>query len=478
MENQSEQRTKKASKKGSKATKAKSDEEEARRREVLSESLRGKLDLETRALQVVERLLADSVPEDFLIDCAKFIIPANYRDVIEERSIAKQCGYPICPNKLGKVSTQQFKISTMTNKCFCSNFCYKASKEFELKISTGPLWLRHHESPPQITLMKKGDGGSSGEEVRIAMRCVQEDDIENPAATAVVGPPSLPRLPGAPVFPHSDDSDDGDQEQGFVSGMATAKRPGPRVHWGELPTRTDEDGGQKERQNTREEEEESRHPNVESGNLVEQTAPVDNLPADVDLNSNFTESEPRTESPPTPDRDTSQMAPPGLNVTRVGMSKQGAAGLRELLLHHHPRSFRENLMESLRRTLSEWRSEETRTFLYSQGPTPLQEEQGEEDEGGEEDDLDEDDFEVEEVVVLERRKRPSAPAPDYDTLRRQTQEQEIRVQEFYQGSRVLPGDTEQPAGDTRATSQGQETRDPVLPLVDSQAQVLIQKRIV
>lgn len=31
------------------------------------------------------------------------ITPANYRDTVEERSIAKLCGYPICPNKLGKV---------------------------------------------------------------------------------------------------------------------------------------------------------------------------------------------------------------------------------------------------------------------------------------------------------------------------------------------------------------------------------------
>lgn len=34
---------------------------------------------------------------------AKMITPANYRDTVEERSIAKLCGYPICPNKLGKV---------------------------------------------------------------------------------------------------------------------------------------------------------------------------------------------------------------------------------------------------------------------------------------------------------------------------------------------------------------------------------------
>uniref|UniRef100_A0A3B4UB87 RNA polymerase II subunit B1 CTD phosphatase RPAP2 homolog n=1 Tax=Seriola dumerili TaxID=41447 RepID=A0A3B4UB87_SERDU len=141
-------------------------EEEARRREVVKEKLREKFELEKRALKVVERLLEDSVAEDFLSDCAKFITPANYKDAIEERSIAKLCGYPICPNKLGKIPTQQYKISTKTNKvyditerkCFCSNFCYKASKEFELQISKTPLWLRQHESPPEIKLMKKGDG--------------------------------------------------------------------------------------------------------------------------------------------------------------------------------------------------------------------------------------------------------------------------------------------------------------------------------
>ena len=35
----------------------------------MKDALRDKLDLEKRALQVVERLLADSVTEDFLIDC-------------------------------------------------------------------------------------------------------------------------------------------------------------------------------------------------------------------------------------------------------------------------------------------------------------------------------------------------------------------------------------------------------------------------
>uniref|UniRef100_A0AAQ5ZP51 RNA polymerase II subunit B1 CTD phosphatase RPAP2 homolog n=1 Tax=Amphiprion ocellaris TaxID=80972 RepID=A0AAQ5ZP51_AMPOC len=157
-------------------------------REEIKENLREKLELEKRALQVVERLLEDSVAEDFLVDCAKFITPANYKDTIEERSIVKLCGYPICSNKLGKIPTQQYKISTKTNKvyditerkCFCSNFCYKASKEFELQISKTPLWLRQHERPPEIKLLKKGDGGSSGEEVMLSEKRVKEEDIENP----------------------------------------------------------------------------------------------------------------------------------------------------------------------------------------------------------------------------------------------------------------------------------------------------------
>lgn len=45
----------------------------------MKERLREKLELEKRALKVVERLLEDSVPEDFLIDsvcimdCARFV---------------------------------------------------------------------------------------------------------------------------------------------------------------------------------------------------------------------------------------------------------------------------------------------------------------------------------------------------------------------------------------------------------------------
>ncbi|KAL0603838.1 putative RNA polymerase II subunit B1 CTD phosphatase RPAP2 [Plecturocebus cupreus] len=48
----------------------------------------------------------------------KFITPAHYSDVVDERSIVKLCGYPLCQKKLGIVPKQKYKISTKTNKVY------------------------------------------------------------------------------------------------------------------------------------------------------------------------------------------------------------------------------------------------------------------------------------------------------------------------------------------------------------------------
>ncbi|XP_071756097.2 putative RNA polymerase II subunit B1 CTD phosphatase rpap2 [Centroberyx gerrardi] len=584
-------RSSRTSKKGGKTVKALSAEEEARRREAVKETLREKLELERRALQVVERLLEDCVAQDFLVDCARFITAANYKDTIEERSIAKLCGYPVCPNKLGKVPTQQYKISTKTNKvyditerkCFCSNFCYKASKEFELQISKTPLWLRQHESPPEITLMKKGDGGSSGEEVRLAERRLQEDDIEDPLP-ANPERPSSPKQRSPPAGLSHSDSSDGEQEQDLVSSVVSQRR-GPRVHWGDLPKRTDEgeqrEGGRREGEKDKEEIQHQQSETVEKegglreenrqeslvyktelgtdtgrpkqlhtvntdrpsgqqalleerglpeGSCVEEAtaklnlcavteavthstplptdpAPTQNrLQAELTtpvtsppfIDSNPTESKPQSDlpssSPTTTSQDgynTAQPSQPGLNITQVGMSKRGAAGLRDLLKHHttgaKPDSIRQNLLEGLRRTLKQWRTEETLRFLYAADRSsgrPLAD--GKEEEEEEEEELDEDDLE-EEVVVEDgggvaagrpgAQERPSAAAPDYETLRKEAQELELRVKEFYKGTWVLPEEANQPAGNSEVTAQDQGGKDPALPLIDSHAQHHIQKRI-
>ncbi|CAJ1071877.1 putative RNA polymerase II subunit B1 CTD phosphatase rpap2 [Xyrichtys novacula] len=569
----------KASKKGGKKSKALTAEEEIRRREAVKEALREKLELEKRALKVVERLLEDRVAEDVLIDCARLISPANYKDAVEERFIVKLCGYPICSNKLGKVPTQQFKISTKTNKvyditerkCFCSNFCYKASKQFELQISKTPLWLRQHESPSEIKLMKKGDSGSSGEEVMLLERCLQQVDIENPEV-----PLSSQQRPDAASLDHSDGSD---TEQDFVSSVVSQQQ-GPRVHWGHLPKRSDADRQEEERRKTErqhkqeregKEEQTDRHQNSKEGQMRSDESGPKSHPSEAEVYSgkpeqllssntalskveevtkeeslekeskveeasnklslcNLSETDPHTapltvlstatqaenshrlnpaangegknpssESKYLPSvalnsnnvnsRDTALTDQQSLNITQVGMSKTGAAGLRSLLKNHttaaKPESMRLSLLEGLKRTLKEWSTDETLKFLYGADHSlgsPFADDKEDENKAEEEEELDEDDLDDEATneeeggVDVGVCNRPSAAAPDYKTLQKESQQMELRVREFFKGTWILPEEGKEHKSD-EVTVQAQSRKDPALPLVDSQAQHLIQKRI-
>ncbi|KAM8849541.1 putative RNA polymerase II subunit B1 CTD phosphatase rpap2 isoform 2-T2 [Spinachia spinachia] len=566
----------KTSKKGGKGNQSQPAKEDARRREAVRDTLREKMELEKRAMKVVERLLEDRVDEDFLVDCAWFIVPANYKDTIEERSIAKLCGYPLCSNKLGKIPTQRYKISTKTNKvyditerkCFCSNFCYKASKEFELQISTIPLWLRLHESPPEIKLMKKGDGGISGEEVMLLAKGLQEEDVENPLAAQPLDPHPLDST--ADGLSHSESSDI-EQEQDFVSSVVSL-RQGPRVHWGNLSKLTDaeeiSDCGkiemQKEQRRDGDEEELKGHrsrgadgqgkmredenslealscetevgtdvekrlhssnpdnlnreqvpekrgllyePSVEKAtaklnlcNLSEMLPHSAQKLVDSSADNKQTEHTNLSTSPPSKDpnsltestglpfsklkntrldgHNVALTSQPGLNITEVGMSRRGAAGLQQLLKNHtdKPDSLRRNLLEYLRRTLKDWSTDETLKFLYGADyslRSPMADVKAPEKEELDEDDLeDEVNYEDAAEVGAGEQKRPSAAAPDYCVLQKETQQLELQVREFYQGTWVLPEEVEEPPG-----SKNKSTKEPALPLFDSHAQHVIQKQI-
>lgn len=140
-----------------------------------------------------------------------------------------------------------------------------------------------------------------------------------------------------------------------------------------------------------------------------------------------------------------------LHITQVGMSKRGAAGLRDLVKKHsagaEPDSTRLNLLECLQRTLKDWCTEATLTFLYgtSHSPdlTPLPD-VGEEKEV----ELDEDDLADEDAQGIDAGvpSRASAPVPDFKTLREETQQLELRVKGFYKGTWVLPEKMEEAPG--------------------------------
>lgn len=50
---------------------------------------------------------------------ARLITAANYKDVIEERTIAKLCGYPLCPNPLGQVKLFPSLLKVIQFKAMC-----------------------------------------------------------------------------------------------------------------------------------------------------------------------------------------------------------------------------------------------------------------------------------------------------------------------------------------------------------------------
>lgn len=77
----------------------------------------------------------------------------HYDDIVEERSIVKLCGYPLCDDSLKTIPKQQFIISTAQNKVyditerkkFCSNKCFKSSVYLREQILTSPLWVRRED---------------------------------------------------------------------------------------------------------------------------------------------------------------------------------------------------------------------------------------------------------------------------------------------------------------------------------------------
>ncbi|KAH1166611.1 hypothetical protein KIL84_015783 [Mauremys mutica] len=149
---------------GNKQSSILKNEDVAQRRAALEAAIRKKFEYEKKALRVVEQLLEEDITEEFLVNCGNFITPSHYKDAVEERFIIKLCGYPLCRNRLKNVPKQKYRVSTKTNKvyditerkCFCSNFCYRASKYFEAQIPKSPVWMREEERPPDIELLKEG----------------------------------------------------------------------------------------------------------------------------------------------------------------------------------------------------------------------------------------------------------------------------------------------------------------------------------
>ncbi|XP_018420579.1 PREDICTED: putative RNA polymerase II subunit B1 CTD phosphatase RPAP2 [Nanorana parkeri] len=468
-------------------------EDAAKRRAALERTVRHKIETEKRAHQIVERLLENNITTDFLLDCAKFISPSHYKDTVEERSIIKQCGYPICNKKLENVPKQKYKISTRTNKvyditerkCFCSNFCYRASKYYEAQVPQSPVWSREEESPPVIKLLEEGKSGHTGEEVKLADRRIRPSEIEKPKHVTKDGD-----------FKTSEsDAEDIEREQAFVSSVISGSEPSldsskpeqENVH----NTQQDESPGTGDiKQNVSEIAE-----RINACTINDQERTVDRQRKDSNQVPKETVVN-RTENI----QSTGSSIVDTADVTQRAVSKSGAEYLRRLISKSRssttvkdmipPVAVKGSMLNILTQTLNEWKSEETLKYLFGNSyviepkeEVPIASNQTE--------DLDEDDISFEaientnsshfnECLPFQNDNNVSKPLPDFAKLKQDTKMMELRVQDFFGGNYVLPENLEsgQLEESNSATKKADAPWAPPLPLVDSYSQQQIRRRIV
>ncbi|KAM6454402.1 putative RNA polymerase II subunit B1 CTD phosphatase RPAP2 isoform 2-T2 [Liasis olivaceus] len=467
-------------------------EDAAERKAALEAAIRKKIECERKALQVVESLLEDDITEEFFVDCGRLITPSHYQDVVEERFIIRLCGYPV-PKQKYKISTKTNKVYDITErKCFCSNFCYRASKYFVGQISKSPVWLREEERPPTIELLKKGASGYSGKEIKLVSERIKALDIENPI----------------PAASHSDSGSgsesNSDAEQEFVSSVLqenlsnteklagkplksilkkSAKRAEPKLFTTE--DTVDETSAQLNRDKLDVLQEEHVFPdNIQVERPCHSQNALENVQVSEDFGNNSSCSQ----------------------VVFLGVSQKGADQFKRLLAKSKQSirspadsiAAKDSLLESLWQTFTEWRSEETLKLLHGSDSTTSHILQHTLPDDSEKEELDEDDLEsandsetvpqrhtlnsLNQSLPFQGSRMAVKSLPSYEKLKKETLQLELKVEEFYQGKftvieekdLAMQSGREQQSGE----SQDNEQWAPTLPLVDSKAQQQIRTRIV
>ncbi|XP_036901381.1 putative RNA polymerase II subunit B1 CTD phosphatase RPAP2 [Sturnira hondurensis] len=476
---------------GTKQTSTLKQEDASKRKAELEEIVKRKIKFERKALHIVEQLLEENITEEFLKECGKFITPAHYSDVVDERSIIKLCGYPLCHNKLGIVPKQKYKISTKTNKvyditerkCFCSNFCYKASKFFEAQIPKSPVWVREEERHPDFHLLQEGQSGHSGEEVQLCSEAIKTSDIDNPGHFEK-------QYESSSSSTHSDSSSD--NEQDFVSSILPGNRPNatgirPQLHKKSIMKKK---AGQKA--NFKQEHREQTVIDVgeQLGNCRldnQEKAALCELPLQK-VNSQISSNSPSRQK-----LEASEISENKYNsseISLVGISKKSAEHFKRKFAKSNqvsrsasssvqvcPEVAKANLLRVLKETLIEWRTEGTLKFLNGQNcaSAPLVKEELDEDDINSDPNSHSPAFQesqdrLDESLPFRASDAAIKPLPSYESLKKETETLNLRIREFYRGRYILNEET--------TKSQDSEEHDPTFPLIDSSSQNQIRRRIV
>ncbi|KAF6111155.1 RNA polymerase II associated protein 2 [Phyllostomus discolor] len=443
---------------GTKQTSTLKQEDASKRKAELEEIVRRKIKFERKALHIVEQLLEENITEEFLKECV--------------------------PKQKYKISTKTNKVYDITErKCFCSNFCYKASKFFEAQIPKSPVWVREEERHPDFQLLQEGQSGHSGEEVQLCNKAIKTSDIDNPSHFEK-------QYESSSSSTHSDSSSD--NEQDFVSSILPGNRPNatgirPQLHKKSIMKKK---AGQKANFKQEHKEQTVIDVSEQLGNCRldnEEKAAACELPLQK-VNRQISSNSPLQQK-----LEASEISENKYNsseITLVGISKKSAEHFKQKFAKSNqvsrsassslqvcPEVAKANLLRVLKETLIEWRTEETLRFLNGQNyaSAPLVKEEFDEDDVNSDPDshspaLQESQDSLDESLPFRASDTAIKPLPSYESLKKETETLNLRIREFYRGRYILNEET--------TKSQDSEEHDPTFPLIDSSSQNQIRKRIV
>ncbi|NXP36238.1 RPAP2 phosphatase, partial [Leiothrix lutea] len=337
--------------------------------------------------------------------------------------------------------------------------------------------------PPDIELLKEGRSGQSGEEVKLRDEVIKASDIENP------------RISSDPCESASHDtaSDSStDNEQGFISSVLPGSQSSSANFAQQLHRKSilKKKHAQKVHASHK----------TEDAAVVEATEQLSRCKLDTQEEGGAYSVHNEVTAPPpnyTAPGKSSASEIFGSQIVFLGVSKRGAEHLKRTLANsaehknpelRHPVNSKGSLLDVLRQTLMEWRTEETLKFLYGPNYTSLCSSECIASVNQETEELDEDDLDTADdlytVAVGESENSLNyslpftssggivKPVPSYEKLKEETEFLELRVKEFYKGRGTFR------QRQISCLIQDDQQEDFTFPLVDSNAQMQIRKRIV
>ncbi|CAD5235252.1 unnamed protein product [Bursaphelenchus xylophilus] len=116
--------------------------------------------------------MVDTIGSDQLIEKLHLLDVGSWDEVVEERYLARFCGFPTCDetvtvnNYMGKkywIQKREKKIYTAIPKVekFCSRFCYERSNHIQMQLYEEPLWMNWERKPKQYQVDLPHGGHSS-----------------------------------------------------------------------------------------------------------------------------------------------------------------------------------------------------------------------------------------------------------------------------------------------------------------------------